>query len=326
MTTEFKDILFNVLMNEAQAIQKVASLITSDNIEKLLQIYSNLRKSEGALIICGVGKSGLIAQKLSSTFSSLGLRSFFLHPTEALHGDLGRVDSKDAIVFLSKSGTTEEIVKLLPYLPVPRDMRIGLLGKMGSPIGEGCGVVFNCVVDKEACVNDQAPTTSTTVALAMGDGLAILWEYFIGLSKEDFAQFHPGGILGKRLRLQVKDIMIPAARCACVGDSSSLKEVIVAMTERPLGACAITDDENRFFGIVVEGDIRRAFAKKDAALTESIFDIFNRNPKIISADSLAMQALEIMEGQDRQIQVLPVVENGYFLGLVRIHDLFREGL
>ena len=188
-------------------------------------------KSGGSLIVSGVGKSGNVANKIASTFSSLGLSSYFLHPVEALHGDLGRVTKSDAIIWISNSGTTEEITKLLPYIDIPKEMMVALVGNVASPIAKSCSIVLDAGVDKEACINNLAPTTSTTVAMALGDALAVLYESIVGLSKEKYAQNHPGGLLGKSLRLKVENLMIEKDQCGCIDQKSSLKDAVLAMTK-----------------------------------------------------------------------------------------------
>lgn len=235
-------ILRNVLDLEAQALTLAGSRITDEQVNKLHEIFDYLIKTGNSLVFCGVGKSGHIAVKLAATFSSLGLSSWFLHPTEALHGDLGRVSPGDAMVFLSYSGTTEEIKKLMPYVDVPKELRIGLIGNPNSPIKSDLGLTFDCSVEKEACLNNQAPTCSSTLALAMGDAMAVYYEHLTGLTKEGFAANHPGGILGKSLRIKVSDLMWGIDKCPSVGVDSTLKDVILAMTNKNVGGCAILDD------------------------------------------------------------------------------------
>ncbi len=319
------NILKSVLDAEAKAISLLKDNLTQAHADHIVQIYEDLSKAGGQLIFCGVGKSGHIGTKLASTFTSLGLRSIFLHPTEALHGDLGRVGPNDAIVVISKSGTTEEIIKLLPFLDIPKDKRIGLIGAMKSPLAEAVGVPLDCSVEKEACLNNQAPTTSTTAALAMGDAMAVLFEACVGLSKEGFAVNHPGGWLGKQLRMKVKDIMRPLHDCPTVDTGAVLKDVILAMTKQPVGGCAILD-KKQLRGIIVEGDIRRTFAKDIGGVDSKVENIMTASPLVVHVDALAMQALEIMETKGKSIGVLPVVnEEGEFLGMVTLHDLVREG-
>lgn len=317
----------DVLRLEAKALEETASLLEksgSNQVEKLVTLFSTLQNIGGALIFCGVGKSGIVAQKCAATFTSLGLPSFYLHPTEALHGDLGRVRESDAIVLLSKSGTTEEILKLLPFLTCKKENRIALIGAISSPIGEQCGIIFDCSVSKEACINNQAPTTSSTVAIAMGDAMAVLFESLTGLSKEGFAVNHPGGILGKSLRMKVSDLMVDAALCPVLTPNQTLEEVVLLMTKYPVGGCAIVQDE-RFLGIMVEGDIRRTFTRANLGLKTLVVDIMNSKPVSIGPDSLAFEALQLMESKTHSFQVLPVIKNGKFLGFIRLHELLKEG-
>ncbi len=317
----------DVLRLEAQSLERAALLIDKNHLDdcnRLTNLFETLRASSASILFCGVGKSGIIAQKCAATFTSLGLPSYFLHPTEALHGDLGRVGPNDAIVFISKSGTTEEIIKLLPYLEIPKSHRIALVGNTVSPIAESCAVVLDCSVEKEACINNQAPTTSSTLALAMGDAMAVLYEKHIGLSKEGFAINHPGGILGKSLRMKVRDLLIKASSCPVVSSGQTLQEAILVMTKFPVGGCALVD-QNEFKGILVEGDIRRTFTRENLGLQTKVEHIANMKPLIIHPDQLAYEALELMETKTRSIQLLPVIEDKKFIGFVRLHDLLKEG-
>ncbi len=317
--------LLRVLDEEANAILNMKDRLTSTLAGNLAELFKQLHQGGGQLIFCGVGKSGHVATKLAATFASVGLRAQFLHPTEALHGDLGRVGSHDAIVIISKSGTTEEILKLLPFLDIPRERRIGLLGQLESPLGQAVGIALDCSVEREACLNNQAPTTSTTAAMAMGDAMAVLFEECVGLSREGFAVNHPGGWLGKQLRMRVRDLMRPAPQCPIVEQNAILKDVILAMTRLPVGGCAIVS-EQKLQGIIVEGDIRRTFARDSLGVNSPVAEVMTANPKVIKPDALAMEALEIMETKGRSIGVLPVVdESGIFIGMLTLHDLVREG-
>ena len=316
----------NVLQLEADALQKASLRLRPESILKLVHIFKLLEKRGGDLIFSGVGKSGSIAQKISSTFCSLGRSSYFLHPVEALHGDLGRISGFDAMVFISKSGVTEEILKLMPYLKVDKSMFIGILGNVSSLIAEKCALVFDCSVDKEACLNNQAPTSSSTLALAMGDAMAVVYEQMTGLSKTGFASNHPAGPLGKALALRVGDILCPRQKCPILREDSTLREVILAMTEFPVGGCAVLDEESKLLGIMVEGDIRRTFVKSENSLDTPLKNLINKNPVVINPNCLAMEALELMEKRTTPLNVLPVVdEKNIFLGLIRLHDLLKEG-
>lgn len=314
----------NVLLMEAQAITEAIDKISEENVNKLIAIYYQLQRSRGSLFFCGIGKSGIIAEKIAATFTSLGLRSFPLHPVEALHGDLGLVHPNDAIIFLSKSGTTNEIMKLMPFIPVKKEMRIGLLGNTNEIIGEHCGVIFDCSVKKEACINNQAPTNSSTLALAMGDAIAVVYENLIDLSKEDFAVNHPGGLLGKSLIVKVKDLMWPASKCPQVSKGALLKDVILEMTNKPIGGCAITEG-SKLLGMLVEGDIRRTFTRVNQGVETSVLEIMNTSPVSIEENDLALDAMKMMENREHQIAILPVVEDSVFLGFIRLHDLLQEG-
>lgn len=320
-------VMTSVLRLEAEALLRAADLLetkNTENISKLTNLFDQLRATGSAIIFCGVGKSGIIAQKCAATFTSLGLPSFFLHPTEALHGDLGRVGRGDAIVFLSKSGTTEEILKLIPFLETPKSQRVALVGSVSSPIALACDIFFDCSVEKEACINNQAPTTSSTLALAMGDAMAVLFETYIGLSKEGFAINHPGGILGKSLRMKVSDLLLSADNCPVLSSTGTLQDVILLMTKFPVGGCAIVDN-GEFKGILVEGDIRRTFTRDNQGLQTKVEAIMNTNPVTVTSDQLASEALVLMESKTRSLQLLPVIEGKKFLGFIRLHDLLKEG-
>ncbi len=313
-----------VLRTEAMAIELAASRFTEESAQKLISVYEHLASTGGNLIISGVGKSGHIGTKIAATFSSLGLPSFFLHPTEAMHGDLGRVTKSDAIVLISKSGTTEELLNMLPYVQIPKERIIALVGKMDSPIAHKAGVAIDASVEKEACINDLAPTTSTTVALALGDAMAVLYENVMGVSKEKFAVNHPAGLLGKSLSLTVDRLMMSAADCPAVGESATLQDAILAMTQKPVGMCAVISGKN-LLGILVEGDIRRAFAKSADAIKTPVKDIMTAKPTTLGSSTLAFEALKIMENPLRLLNVAPVVDEGVFKGVLRLHDLFKAG-
>ncbi len=316
----------NVLNLEANAILAASERMDKKVVNAVMSIFERLEETRGQLIFSGVGKSGFIGRKIASTFASLGLKSFFLHPVEALHGDLGRAKKEDTIVLISKSGTTEEVMKLIPFLPIPRERRIGLLGDLGSPIAKECFVTLDCSVEKEACLNNQAPTTSSTLTLAMGDALAVLYERMIGLSKEGFAFNHPGGILGKSLRMKVEDLMVSINDCPQCRIETSLQDVILSMTENPVGACAILGPNNALRGIVVDGDIRRAFAYGKDVLKVSVRDFMTSSPISISKGELANKALDLMENRKSQITILPVLnEKDEFMGFLRLHDLLNAG-
>jgi arabinose-5-phosphate isomerase len=241
-----------------------------------------------------------------------------------MHGDLGRVTKSDAIVLISKSGTTEELLNMLPYVQIPKERIVALVGKVDSPIAHKSGIVIDASVEKEACINDLAPTTSTTVALALGDAMAVLYENVMGVSKEKFAINHPAGLLGKSLSLTVDRLMIKAVDCPTVSESATLQDAILAMTQKPVGMCAVIDG-GKMKGILVEGDIRRAFAKSADAIKTPVKDIMTAKPTSLCPSTLAFDALKMMENTERPLNVAPVSENGEFKGVIRLHDLFKAG-
>ena len=321
---DHKKLFTQVLSLEAQALEAAAHRMQESEITRLVELYELLTATGGSLIISGVGKSGHIATKIAATFSSLGLPSFFLHPTEAMHGDLGRVTKSDAIVLISKSGTTEELLNLLPYVSVPKERIVAIVGKVHSPIAEKSGIVLDASVDKEACINDLAPTTSTTLALAMGDAMAVLYENVLGVSKEKFAVNHPAGLLGKSLSLTVDRLLVKTQDCPFVHENATLQDAILAMTQKPVGMCAVLNGD-RLQGILVEGDIRRAFAKSADAINTPVSQLMTKNPVAVESTILAFEALKLMENPKRQITVIPVVDKGVFMGVLRLHDLFKAG-
>ena len=317
------EIFREVLNQEARALVQAADRVNLNQVEQWRELLIHLKATNGSLIFCGVGKSGHICQKMASTFSSLGLPSFFLHPVEALHGDLGRVTEQDVLVLLSKSGNTEELLKLLPYTRIPRERRVGILGAMSSPLAQQCALVFDASVEKEACLNDLAPTTSSTLALGIGDAMAVMYEHFIGLSKEGFARNHPSGRLGRSLTLRVHNLMIPKEQCAQVSPTATLKQALLAMTTFPVSLCAVVDTHGKLLGIVVEGDIRRVLVQGVQALEENVSTFMNHKPQTILSECMAMEALELMENRKRMRTVLPVVDDkNNFCGVIRHHELF----
>jgi arabinose-5-phosphate isomerase len=318
------ELVRQVLETEARALSRVAGLVQPKEVQKMIDLFNWLIQTGGSLVTSGVGKSGIVAQKIAATFSSLGLPSFFLHPVEALHGDLGRVTKSDVFLLISKSGTTEELVKLLPFLSFPQERIVGFLGNLNSTLSQKCGVLFDCSVEKEACLNDLAPTTSTTTALAMGDALAVLYESIKGISKESFALNHPGGLLGKSLLLKVKELMIPADQCPSLAPTQTLQDAILLMTQKPVGVAAIIEN-GKLKGIIVEGDIRRAFAKDENAIKTKLEKMMNTKPISISSDELVLKALEVMEKGARPVHLLPVVKDEKFLGVIRLQDLMNVG-
>ena len=288
-------------------------------IEKAVEIAFN---TKGKVIITGVGKSGLIGSKIAATLASTGTPSFFIHPTEALHGDLGMIGKKDSVIAISYSGESEELIKILPHIKRFEVPLIAMTGNKNSTLAKYADVVLNIKVSKEACPLNVAPTSSTTLTLAMGDALAVCLMKKRNFTKEDFASFHPGGSLGKKLFVKVKDLMkkdFPTAN-----EKDSLKEAIIKMTEGKLGHVLFLENK-KVKAILSDGDLRRAMMSKDFDLEKRAIDFATSNPKTINKEVLASDALKFME--DNKIQLLPVVdENDEVVGVIHIHHLVEAGI
>jgi arabinose-5-phosphate isomerase len=325
MTLDATLLFKSVLDLEAKSIEACKQKISAESISKLWSLFERLTTLNGNLVFCGVGKSGLIGKKMAATFSSLGLPSFYLHPVEALHGDLGRLGEKDAMVWISKSGSTEEILKLMSFLKIESSNTIALVGEIQSEIARKSHIVFDCSVEKEACLNNLAPTTSTTVALAVGDAMAVLYESFVGLTKENFAKNHPAGLLGKSLLLKVSSLMIPRDQCPTAEEASVMSDVLLSMTKFPTGLCVVLNQKGNISGVIVEGDIRRFLSKGANLLSLKAKDVMNAKPKVVQADALAYDALGLMEEKGRMVSSLPVVDGDQLVGIIRMHDLLKEG-
>ncbi|MDI9359000.1 MAG: KpsF/GutQ family sugar-phosphate isomerase [Phycisphaerales bacterium] len=279
--------------------------------------------SPGRLIISGIGKSAIIAQKIVATLNSTGTPALFLHAADAIHGDLGMVQNKDIVMLISKSGESPEIKFLVPFIRAMGNTIIGMVGDTNSYLAKQSTIVLNTTVNKEACPNNLAPTTSTTVQLAMGDALAVTLMTIKGFKKQDFAKYHPGGNLGKRLCLKVKDLYNKNGQPKVSGHDS-LKKVIMEITQKRLGVTAVVNDKNEVMGIITDGDLRRMLEKTTHLDTLLAQDIQTNNPHTIEPESLALLALETM--QSLHINHLLVTENKQYLGVIHLHDLIEEGI
>ena len=279
-------------------------------------------KSEGRLVVTGIGKSAIIAQKIVATLNSTGTPALFMHAADAIHGDLGMVQSQDIILIISKSGESPEIKVLVPFLKGFGNKLIGMGGNVDSFLAKNCHHYLNTTVEFEACPNNLAPTTSTTAQMVMGDALAICLMELKGFKSQDFARFHPGGNLGKKLYLKVSDLVSTQKPIATT--HSSIKEIIIQITKSRLGAVAIINDAQQIAGIVTDGDIRRMLEKYDDINTITASDIMNSNPKQITSESLAAEAFELM--RNNNINQLIVSDNNVFIGIIHIQDLIREGI
>ena len=313
-----------LLRAEAEAIHQAATMQDAEAVEKAIAL---LHRCTGKVIILGMGKSGIVGRKIAATMTSTGTMAVYLHPADALHGDLGLVGPADVAIALSNSGHTEELVSLLPYLEHRETPIIAIVGNEASPLAQRADVVLKATVDKEVCPLNLAPTASTTVALAIGDAIAMTLMQRKGLTPEDFAFNHPSGRLGKRLTIKVSDLM--HADAPTVQASAPLIEVISSLSQGSLGAVTVTDAQGLLLGIITDGDLRRMFEKTEQANWGNVLsqDIMTASPVTVAAECLAYEALQTMEDRPSQISVLPVVnEAQHCLGIVRLHDIVRSGL
>lgn len=303
---------------ESKAISRIKESINDDFINSVKLIYH----SKGRVVITGIGKSAIIAQKIVATLNSTGTPSIFMHAADAIHGDLGNIQKEDVVISISKSGDTPEITALIPLLKNLGNKLIAITGNINSTLAKQADFVLNTYVEKEACPNNLAPTTSTTVQLAMGDALAVSLLKIRGFDSNDFAKYHPGGALGKKLFLKVADIY-PNNEKPQVASSSSLKEVILEISSKRLGVTAVIDGK-KLIGIVTDGDLRRMLQEVDNINQLFAQNIMSSSPKTIAKDTLAVKALQIM--QENNITQLLVVEKEEYLGVIHLHDLIREGI
>jgi len=312
------------LKNEGEAVLRLCERLDDsfcDAVEMILNC-------PGRLVVTGMGKSGAVGRKLAGTFSSTGTPSLFLHPAEGIHGDLGMVTSQDVVLAISNSGESEELVKILPAIARIGAKLIAMVGRRKSTLATYAQVVLDVSVECEACPLDLAPTTSTTVALALGDALALAVMEARRFTKEDYALFHPGGALGRRLLLRVRDVMRTGSAVAIVRQDVKLLDVLFAITEAGAGAACVVDDEGVLVGIIADGDVRRALvADPTGALSKCASQIMTRDPKTITPDRLATEGLRIMEGPTRKIGELPVLdEKGRPIGMLMLKDIVAAGI
>lgn len=304
---------------EARSIKQLSDLINND-FEKAVEI---INQCKGRLVVSGIGKSAIIAQKIVATLNSTGSPSIFLHAADAIHGDIGMVQQQDVVMIISKSGDSPEIKVLVPLIKNFKNTIIAMSGNVNSYLAKCADIFLNTTVPEEACPNNLAPTSSTTAQMVMGDALAICLMEIKGFDTDDFAKLHPGGTLGKKLYLRVGDLFInnekPSAR-----SESTLKEVILEITKKRLGATVITDDNEKILGIITDGDLRRMLEKDITRIEVKAKDIMTRNPKTIESSKLAVDALDVM--RKNNITQLIVTENNKYAGIIHLHDLVREGI
>lgn len=308
---------------EADAIKSLSERLNSD-FEKAVDM---ILKTTGKVVITGMGKSGLICKKIASTFASTGTPAFFLHPAEGVHGDLGMLAKNDAVIAVSNSGETDEIVKIIPLIRRLGVKLISMTGSRDSTLAKAGDVFLDISVKEEACPLGLAPTASTTAALAMGDAIAVALLEKRGFKQEDFAMLHPGGSLGRKLLTKVEDLMHTGESIPFVKDSASMKEAILEMTAKRLGVAGIIDNDGNLKGVITDGDLRRALEKGDNILDKNAIDVMSKNPKRIERTDLAEAALRKME--EHSITTLFVFEKGSEnlpVGIIHLHDLLKAGI
>ena len=314
-----------VLDIEARAIDSLKARLNHSFSDAISLLYN----CKGRVVVTGMGKSGLIGKKISATFASTGTPSFFLHPADGIHGDIGMIMQNDVILAISNSGETDELIALLPVFKKMTMRIICMTGKAASTLSNNSDVVLDVSIKEEACPMNLVPTASTTVALAMGDALAVALLEKRGFRKEDFALFHPGGALGRRLILHVEDIMHTGETVPVVYKGSYLKDVIYEMTSKKLGVTTVLDDNNRLLGIITDGDLRRLL-EKETGRENDIFkltagEIAIKNPSVIQKDALAVSAVQIMETYSITSLVI-VNEDRTVAGILHMHDLLKKGI
>ena len=317
--TDIISLAKQTITQEAEAIAGMVSFI-NDDFKKTIDLIINCK---GRLVISGIGKSAIIAQKIVATLNSTGTPSLFMHAADAIHGDMGMIQQDDVVMIISKSGDSPEIKVLVPIVKNFGNKIIAMVGQTQSYLAKQTDLILNTTVSKEACPNNLAPTSSTTAQMVMGDAIAICLMHAKGFSADEFARFHPGGTLGKKLYLKVSDLSLQNEK-PHVDETSSLKDVIVEITKKRLGATAVLDKNEHIAGIITDGDLRRMLEKNILLQNITAKDIMAINPKTISLNDLAVDALDLM--RKNNISQLLVVDNEKYEGIIHLHDLVREGI
>jgi arabinose-5-phosphate isomerase len=315
---EIRQLAVKTLKTEADAISALTHFID----ENFVNCVNFIHTSKGRVIVTGIGKSAIIASKISATLNSTGTPSVFLHAADAIHGDLGIVQPEDVVICLSKSGNTPEIKVLVPLIKNLGNKLVALVGNINSYLAENADFILNATVEKEACPNNLAPTSSTTAQLALGDALAVCLLELKGFTSSDFAKYHPGGSLGKRLYLKVSDLSRNNDK-PMVSENSSLREIIIEISSKRLGATAVVKND-QVMGIITDGDLRRMLEKKEDVSSLTAKEIMTPSPRTIEEDELAVNALGIF--QQFNITQLMVTRKGLYSGFIHFHDLLREGI
>lgn len=304
---------------QAESINSLQYFI-DENFENAV---NTIHQSTGRVVITGIGKSAIIAQKIVATLNSTGTPSLFMHAADAIHGDLGMIQPKDTVIVISKSGESPEIKLLVPFIKSTKNTCIAIVGNMTSFLANQADIVLNSTVQQEACPNNLAPTTSTTAQLVVGDALSICLMNLKNFSGNDFAKFHPGGNLGKRLFLKVSDLYILNPKPQVL-PTATIKEVILEITKHRLGVTAVVNESDELLGIITDGDLRRMLEQNDSIANILAKDIATPNPKFIQPEAMAVEALAVFQKFD--ISHLPVVMNNHYLGVIQLHDLIKEGI
>lgn len=304
---------------EAQSVNGLADFINDDFVKAVEQVGA----AKGRLVISGIGKSAVVAQKIVATLNSTGTPALFMHAADAIHGDLGMIQQNDVVMIISKSGDSPEIKVLASLIKNFDNTLIGMVGNTQSYLAQQSNIVLNTTVLQEACPNNLAPTTSTTAQMVMGDALAVCLMELKGFNSIDFAKFHPGGILGKKLYLRVRDLSSQNEKPSVLPEAS-LKGVIVEMTQKRLGTAVVVNAANNVLGIITDGDLRRMLESANNYSQLCAADIMSNNPKTITADALATEALDVLRYHN--ISQLVVLENELYAGIIHLHDLIREGI
>ncbi len=315
---KIKNTAISAIENEYMAIKNLSNSVNEDFIASVNLIF----KSKGRVIVTGIGKSANIAQKIVATFNSTGTPSIFMHAADAIHGDLGIVRPDDVLIAISKSGETPEIKVLIPLLKARKNNIIALVGNVDSYLAQQSDLVLDATVEKEACPNNLAPTTSTTAQLVMGDALAVSLLEVRGFSATDFANYHPGGALGKRMYMRVFDLS-SKNDAPKVSHKDDITKVIIEISSKRLGATAVIEDDS-MIGVITDGDLRRMIEKHRDFSNLVAKDIMSKNPMTIEKDALVVVALSMM--RENNITQLPVMDNNNYIGVIHLHDILKEGI
>lgn len=314
-----KDLAISVIEEEAQAVKNLSKYIDDDFVDVLHAIFN----SNGRLVVTGIGKSAIIGNKIVATLNSTGTPALYMHAADAIHGDLGMIQPNDIVMCISKSGNTPEIKVLTPLVKRMGNKLIAMVSNEDSYLAQQSDYLLKATIDKEACPNNLAPTTSTTTQLVIGDALAVCLLKMRGFSSEDFAKYHPGGALGKKLYMRVCDICDKSVR-PFVKAEESIQNTIINISQNRLGATVVLDNSENLLGIITDGDVRRMIEKNKPLETFVAKDIMSMNPKMVDECELAVNAFRIME--DNKITSVVVMQDGKYIGLVHIHDILREGI